>query len=331
MSADIFGRRLHADIDALIQRTVKTVVSPHVLSSITSAPALMRYTCDGGNVGHFEGLRTRRPRPGSLWCSALNNSATPASDQGIEIGRLDNRSRRANPSQKFRRRAVGVIARPGDDRRLSAPPAGVGGNCRQARGRNPNARALAGPSRAISASCSGLGGRPFPRRPILVLAAVGMQIFRRRIKHGGAVDDPAGLTNPFLRLGVASRGHQRGSRPSVASMVRRPLKNSCARRRRQKTFFAAARQPPVGGFRAGLVNNRTQKTPVNPLTRLRQSFCDERLFSRSTLRGLPATFDPLLSGPARHTACQAAFAAMDRQGLAPSAYAMISKRCRNDP
>src|SRR3982074_1187339 len=86
MSADIFGRRLHADVGALLQRTVIQWRRPGIVVD-NKRPAAMRGSGDRGKVGHFERLRTGcldQYRPGV----GLEQLADTGADQGIEIGRL---------------------------------------------------------------------------------------------------------------------------------------------------------------------------------------------------------------------------------------------------
>jgi len=64
--------------------------------------------------------------------------------------------------------------------------------------------------------------RPGGRRAVaavLKFTAVGMQIVRGRIQHGGTVDHGR-IDEPLLRVGVAAGRHQRGFR---AQRVRPPV------------------------------------------------------------------------------------------------------------
>jgi len=54
-----------------------------------------------------------------------------------------------------------------------------------------------------------------------------------------------------------------------------------------KLRFRGARIVPAGRPVAEGINNRTQKSPVNPLTRLASRSVMQVLFSRRMLRGLP--------------------------------------------
>ena len=82
-----------------------------------------------------------------------------------------------------------------------------GGDRRQPGGRDADARALRAFERH-QRLLQRLGGRGAPPA-ILEFAAMGVQILRGRIEHGGAVDDRR-IDEALLRLGVAARGHQRG-------------------------------------------------------------------------------------------------------------------------
>ena len=161
-----------------------------------------------------------------------------------------------------------------------------GGDRRQARGRDADAGAL----RAFQRHQRVLQ-RPGGRRAvaaILELAAMGMQVLGGRIEHGGTVDHRR-IDESLLRLGVAAGGHQPGFgllRVDVAVSPGRfhafaATKDVLPQPRR-------SRRPAGRQVRAGFVNNRTQKTAVNPLTRLAsRSVMRAELFSRRTLRGLP--------------------------------------------
>ena len=121
MAADIFGRGLHADVDALIQRAVIQRRRPGVVVDHERA-ARMRNRSDRGNVGHFEGLRAGRLDQHRL---------------GVGLEQLRRCRRRSADRNRWSRRRSGPAGRcrncvwdgrrcrrPGDDRRHSAPPAG---------------------------------------------------------------------------------------------------------------------------------------------------------------------------------------------------------------
>src|SRR5712671_2109521 len=64
-------------------------------------------------------------------------------------------------------------------------------------------------------------------------------------------------------------------------------------------------KPAGRRIRVGFVNNRTQKTAVNPLTRLASRSVMRRSYLSPHVEGPAATFDPSLDQTARYTACRA--------------------------
>jgi len=66
-----------------------------------------------------------------------------------------------------------------------------------------------------------------------------------------------------------------------------------------KTFCRSrnrfAKTPPAGGAGAGLVAHRSQKSAVNPLTRLASRSEMRRNFQSPHVEGPAATFDPCLN------------------------------------
>ena len=202
-----------------------------------------------------------------------------------------------------------------------------GGDRRQARGRNADARALRAFERH-QRFLQRLGGRGAVAA-ILELAAMGVQVLRRRIEHGGAMDHRRidetlsaprcrGLRSPawFRPLRVRSSGACSGN------LMRLPPPKDLLPQPRP------VKSPPGGGFGLGYVNNRTQKTAVNPLTRLAsRSVMRRELFSRRTLRGLPRPSIHRLTRLHVKLPVGLAFAAGDHR-VGPSAQAMKSKRSR---
>jgi hypothetical protein len=128
-------------------------------------------------------------------------------DQGIEITGFDAVTGEQSVAE-ISRRAVGVVADQQMIARLQHCEQG-GGDRRQSRRRNSDAgtlRAFERDHRLLQR----LGSRR-SAAAILELAAMGMQIVRGRIQHGRAVNH-RGIDEALLRLGVASRRHQRGFR-----------------------------------------------------------------------------------------------------------------------
>ena len=74
----------------------------------------------------------------------------------------------------------------------------------------PDARAALRPFQRHQRLLQRLGGRSSPAA-VLELAAMRVQIFRRRVEHGGTVDHRR-IDKALLCLGVATRGHQQGFR-----------------------------------------------------------------------------------------------------------------------
>ena len=213
MAADIFGRGLQADIDALIERTMKQRGGPGVVVDHQRA-ACMRDRRDGRDVGHFEGLRARRLDQNGAGVR-LEQAGDAGADQGIEIAGLDAVAGQ-HAVAEIARRPVDIVA----DQHMIAGfqhRKQGGADRRQARGRETDARAL----RAFERHQRVLQ-RPGGRRAVaavLKFAAMGMQIVRGRIEHGGTVDHGR-INETFLRLGVAARRHQRGfSSQRVRSLV----------------------------------------------------------------------------------------------------------------
>ena len=203
MAADIFGRGLDADVDAMIQRAVKQRGRPGVVVDDQRAAA-MRDGCDRRNVGHLEGLRSRRldqHRPG-VGPEQVGNAGA---DQGIEIGGLDAIAGQQAIAE-IARRPVDVVADQKMIAGLQHREQGRG-NRRQARGRKTDAGAV----RAFDRHQRLLQrlGRRRSVTAVLELAAMGMQIVGGRIEHGGTMDD-GGIDESLLRLGVAARRHQGG-------------------------------------------------------------------------------------------------------------------------
>ena len=205
VAADIFGRGLHADVDALLQRAVKQRGSPGVVVDHERA-ARMRDRGDRGDVGHFEGLRSRRLDQHRFGVR-LEQSGDAGADQRIEIAGFDAIAGEQAVAE-ISRRAVGIVA----DQEMVAGfqhREQRRGDRRQARGRNTDAGALRALKRhqRLLQCLRGRGSAA----AILELAAVGVQIVRGRIKHGRAVDDRR-IDESLLRLGIAPGGHQRGFR-----------------------------------------------------------------------------------------------------------------------
>ncbi len=205
MPTDIFGRGLHADIDALLQRAVIQWRRPGIVVDHKRA-ARMRDGSDRGNVGHFEGLRSRRfdhYRPG-VW---LEQGGDAGADEGIEIAGFDAVAGE-HPIAEISRRTIGVVADEQMIARFQHREQG-GGDRREPRGRDTDTGALRTFERHQRfLQCPGGRGSA---AAILEFAAMGMQILRGRIEHGRAMDD-RGIDEPLLRLGVATRRHQRGFR-----------------------------------------------------------------------------------------------------------------------
>ena len=203
MAADIFGRRLHADIDALIQRAMIQRRRPGVVVDDKRATC-MRDRCDRGNVGHFEGLRARgfdQHRPGI----GLEQAGDAGADQRIEIADLDAVTGE-DAIAEIAGGTIGIVADQQVIAGLQHREQG-GGDRGQARGRDTDAGALRAFERHQRLlQC--LGGRGSPPA-ILEFAAMGMQIRCVRIQHGGTVDDGR-IDEALLRLGVAARRHQDG-------------------------------------------------------------------------------------------------------------------------
>ena len=259
MPADIFGRGLNADVDALIQRAVKQRGRPGVVVDHERA-ACMRDGSDRGNIGHFERLRAGRfdqYRPGVR----PEQFGDACADHGIEIGGFDAVAREQSVAE-ISRGAVGIVADQEMIAGLQHRKQGRGDR-RQTRGRNSDARALRAFERH-QRLLQRLGGRG-AAAAILELAAMSVQIFGGRIEHGGAVDD-RGIDESFLRPGVAARGYQRGfcllrDRSPVVF-----LKYSCVRRH-QRPFAAAAapiESPPGGGFGLSLLITGHRRRPSTP-------------------------------------------------------------------
>ena len=223
----------------------------------------MRHRGDGGNVGHLEGLRAGRldqHRPGVR----LEQVFDAGADQGIEIGGLDAIAGE-HAVAEIARRPVDVVT----DQKMIA---GLehreqgGGDRGKARRREPDAGAL----RAFQRH-QHLLQRPGGRRAVaavLELAAMGVQVFGGRIEHGGTVEDRR-IDKTLLGLGVAARRHQSGF--GLLRVGRSVVRRIHAFAATQRRFAAAATcrlKSRRRRVRAGFVNNRTQKTAVNPLTRL---------------------------------------------------------------
>ena len=219
MAADIFGGGLHADVDAEFERAVKQRRRPGVVVD-HQRTARMRDLRDGGDVGHFEGLRTGRldqHRPGVR----LEQLLDAAADLRIEIAGLDAVARQ-QPVAEVAGGAIDVVADQQMIARLGHRQQG-GGDRGEPRGRNADAGAL----RAFQPHHHILQ-RPRGRRAVAaigVFGAVGVQVLGGRIEHGRAVEHGR-IDKPLLRLGVAAGGDQPGF-----SLLRcrfpRPRKFSC--------------------------------------------------------------------------------------------------------
>ena len=185
-----------------------------MLSSITSAPRACATAAMAGTSGISKdcepGASTRTAR-----VFGLNRSAMPTADQGIEIAGLDAVAGQ-HAVAEIARRPVDIVADQHMIAGLQHRQQG-GADRRQARGRKTDAGAL----RAFERHQRILQ-RPGGRRAVaavLELAAMGMQIIRGRIKHGGTVDHGR-IDETLLRLGVAARGYQRGfSSQRVRSLI----------------------------------------------------------------------------------------------------------------
>jgi len=222
--------------------------------------ARVRRRSNGRNIGHFEGLRTGRldqhrlgvglktsamPAPirgRSRWSRRRSGQASRCKNFGWPVGVVANQEMIAGLQH---RKQVVVIADKlrAQDRRLR----------------------IAGPQEP-SMPPEEPGGRRSVAS-ILELAAVGVQIVRGRIEHRGTMDDRR-IDESLLRL---------VSRPAVTNVVsafetpsgRHPLENSCFSAAIE--YFcptATPRKCPLRQRVAGrIVNSRTGKTDVNPLTR----------------------------------------------------------------
>ena len=223
------------------------------------------------NVRHLERLRARRldqHRAGIR----LEQLVDAGADQGIEIGGLDAIARQ-HAVAEIARRTIGVVA----DQEMVA---GLGD--REQGGRD---RSQAGRRKADAGAL-----RPFQRhqrilqRPrgrravaaILELAAMGVQIVGGRVEHGGTVDDRR-IDKTLLCFGVAARRHQ----PGLGLLpVRCPWPSEESMRLLADMFFRFRRVTRArGGRSASMVNNRTSKRAVNPLTRLASRSVMRRRYS----------------------------------------------------
>ena len=92
---------------------------------------------------------------------------------------------------------------------------------------------------------------------------MGVQVFRGRIEDGGTVDDRR-VDEAFLGFGVAARRHQSGfgllraHRSGAGGRVHASL---------SKDLLPHVTNGRQTAMWADIVNNRTRKSPVNPLTR----------------------------------------------------------------
>ena len=203
VAADIFRCRLHADVDALLQRAVKQRRGPGVVVDHERA-ARMCDRGDRGDIGHFEGLRSRRLDQHRFGVR-LEQPGDAGADQRIEIAGLDAIAGEQAVAE-ISCRAVGIVA----DQEMIAGfqhREQRRGDRRQARGRNPDAGALRAFKRhqRLLQRLRGRGSAT----AILELAAMGVQIVGGRIQHGRAVDHRR-IDESLLRLGIAPGSHQRG-------------------------------------------------------------------------------------------------------------------------
>ena len=244
---------------------------------MTSAPR----ACATAAIAGMSGI-SKDCEPGASTSTALvfglNNLVDAGADQGIEIAGFDAVAGQ-HAVAEIARRAVGIVADQDMIAGLQHREQG-GGDRRQARGRKPDARALRAFERhqRLLQRLRGRGSAA----AILELAAMGVQIVRRRIEHGGTVDHRR-IDESFLRLGVAARRHQRGF-GLLRLRCADDRKNSCVRRY-QSPFAATATYRRENRPGLLITGHRRGRQPLDPA---RQSFCDARqLFSRRTLRGLP--------------------------------------------
>src|SRR5437762_11250113 len=129
-------------------------------------------------------------------------------------------------------------------------------------------------------------GRRGAAAAILELAAMGTQIVGGRIEHCRTMDDGR-IDEALLRLAVTTRGHEQGFRLQRARWSVIPGKTHAFT---AKDLLPQPQRikPARRRVRAGFVNNRTQKSAVNPLTRhASRSVMRANTSSRRTLRGLP--------------------------------------------
>ena len=183
VSADIFGCGLDADIDALLQRAMIERGGPGVVVQHERV-ALMRDLGDGRDVGHLEGLRSRRldqhgPRVGL----EMRGDAGP--DQRVEIRGFDPVAGQ-EPVAEIAGRPIGIVADqqviPGLEDRQER-----GRDRREPRRRQRHAGALR-PFERLERILQ----RPGRRRAVAAIlerAAVRAQVVGRRIEHGRAAHD----------------------------------------------------------------------------------------------------------------------------------------------
>ena len=219
---------------------------------------------DFGNrreVGHLEGLRAWRldqHGPGVRLEQFLDAGA----DLRVEIGGLDAVARQ-HAIAEIARRTIDVVADQQMIARLRHRQQ-RGGDRGKTRGRDAHARAL----RALQRHHHVLQ-RPRGRRAVAAIgefAAMGMQVFGGRVEHGRAVEHRR-IDKSFLRLGIAPGGHQ----PGFSLLRRRRYVSPGGFHAFAPKTFCRNRSAPCpikAASRGVLANNRTQKSAVNPLTRL---------------------------------------------------------------